>query len=333
MAGPDRVRVGLVGAGSIAQVAELPALAARNDVAVVGLVTRSPERAAYNLSRWPIEKAYPTVDEMVAQGNLDALFVLTPKHDHTRFVMAGLEAGLDVFCEKPLASSIDEAASMAQLAERYERVLMVGFNRRYADVYVRAREVFTESAPQFVVAQKNRAGTEYRATLENAIHMVDLLRWFCGEAVTVHAEAIATDPYHEEGLSALMTFDSGARGVLVAARCAGEWDERLEAYGNGSTVRVVAPDSVSITCGGTTQLIETRPRALGWAQATETMGFAAEVDHFLECVTTRRQPRTSGQDAVRTQRLVEKIIRVAGLPSDDLTSADAVPRDHEEALR
>lgn len=319
MTGP--LRVGLVGAGAIAQVAELPSLAAHPEVKIAGLATSTPERARRNLERWPIERAYADLDEMLSAARLDALFVLTPKHDHTRFVEAGLRAGLDVFCEKPLATSLDEARRMAALADETGRLLMVGFNRRYAEVYARARAEFRERQVQFCVAQKNRPGTEYRATLENAIHMVDLLRWFCGDAEQINAHAIAPDPYHETGTASLIRFSGGAVALLMAARCAGEWDERLDVYGDLTSVRVVAPDSVAITRDGETTVIEMRPRAMGWAQATQSMGFAPEVDHFVECVRERRQPLTNGADAVRTQELMEALIAAAGLPVVDEDAA------------
>ena len=72
---------------------------------------------------------------------------------------------------------------------------MVDFNRRYAPVYVAGRAAFgAEPARRFCVAQKNRPGSEYRATFENAIHMVDLLRWYCGgEPVDVTAHAAGED--------------------------------------------------------------------------------------------------------------------------------------------
>lgn len=331
MASRARLRVGLVGAGSIAQVAELPSLAARSDVELVGLVSRDPERANANLRRWPIDRAYPSIELMLDAARLDALVVLTPKHDHTRFVRAGLEAGIDVFCEKPLASSLDEARAMAQLADDRNRILMVGFNRRYAETYVRAREQFAAEPPRFVVAQKNRAGSEYRATLENAIHMIDLLRWFCGEAVDITAHAIADDPYAEDGLAALIRFDSGSVGVLLAARCAGEWDERLEAYGGKTTVRAIAPDSVAIAKDGATEVVELRPRALGWQQATVALGFSAEIDHFIECVAERRQPLTHGKDAVLTQELTEQVIRAAGLPTTDREAVSGRATSEQES--
>jgi virulence factor len=313
----QEIRVGLVGAGNIAQIAELPALAAEPGVTIAGVVTQKPESAVNNLARWPIERAYDSAEEMIAEGRLDALFVLTPKYDHTRFVELGLNSGLDVFCEKPLATSLADARHVADLADEVDRLLMVAFNRRYAQVYMLARQQFGEGHPQFCVAQKNRTGSEYRATLENAIHMIDLLRWFCGEPEQVTAHTIMPDPYQEDGTMALIRFNTGAIGTLVAARTAGEWDERLDAYGGQRSVRVTAPDTVAVTEGGETRLVEMRPRAMGWAQATETMGFAPEVRHFISCVRERHRPVTDGHEAVRTQELVEEILRQAGLPLED----------------
>jgi virulence factor len=311
------VRVGLVGAGSIAQIAELPGLMSEPGVKIAGVVTRTPDSATRNLDRWPIERAYPSVEQMIDQAKLDALFVLTPKYIHTPFVEMGLKAGLDVFCEKPLATTLPEARHLADLADQTHQLLMVGFNRRYAEVYAIARQQFQENAIKFCVAQKNRVGSEYRATLENAIHMIDLLRWFCGEPVQVTAHTIAPDPYHEDGTMALIRFAGNAIGTLVAARCAGEWDERLDAYGDLTSARVTAPDSVAISKNGETRVVEMRPRAQGWAQVNKTLGFGPEVSHFIECIRERKRPLTDGHEAVRTQELVELILQQAGLPLQD----------------
>jgi virulence factor len=313
----SKIRVGLVGAGSIAQIAELPALSAEAGVTIAGVVTRTTESAQRNLEKWPIEKAYPSAEEMIAQANLDALFVLTPKQIHTPFIELGLKSGLDVFSEKPLASSIDEARYLANLADENNQLLMVGFNRRYAEVYESAHKLFTQGEIKFCVAQKNRVGSEYRATLENAIHMIDLLRWFCGEAEEVTAHAIAPDPYAEEGTMALIRFSSGAIGALVAARVAGEWDERFDVYGSMTTARVTAPDILAISKDGETRMIEMRPRASGWANVNKTLGFGPEVLHFIECIRTRQQPLTNGHEAIKTQELVDLILQKAGLPLED----------------
>lgn len=311
------LRIGLVGAGAIGQVAHLPALSAADGVTIAGLVTRTASSAERNLRRWPIERAYSSVEEMIGLGRLDCLFVLTPRTDHAETVELAIRSGLDVFCEKPLADTSADAARLADQADQADRILMVDLNRRFAPVYQAAHDAFPQGAVQFCVAQKNRAGSEYRATLENAIHMVDLLRWFCGEAVLVEAQSVASDQWQEDGVAALIRFDTGAIGTLIAARSAGEWDERLDAYGALTSARVTAPDSVQITRHGETNLVETRPRALGWVTATQALGFELAVMHFLDCVRNRTSPLTNGHEAARTQELVEELLRKAGLPIVD----------------
>jgi virulence factor len=223
-----------------------------------------------------------------------------------------------VFCEKPLAPATDEAERLADLADERGRILMVDFNRRYAPVYTAGRELFGTKGATFCVAQKNRPGSEYRATFENAIHMVDLLRWYCGgEPVDVAAYAAGDDPWEEDGVAAMIRFDTGNTGVLMAARTAGAWNEKLDAYGDGKTVEVRAPETVSTTVKGVTTSRELSAEAYGWATATDTLGFSAAVHHFLDRVADRAQPLTSGREAVHTQRLLDRILTASGLPTEE----------------
>jgi virulence factor len=249
---------------------------------------------------------------------LDAVFVLTPRSEHVAAVEGALRAGVDVFCEKPLATSTADSMRLAELADERNRILMVGLNRRFAPVYVAAREAFGEPGASFCIAQKNRAGSEYRATFENAIHMVDLLRWFCGgDVVQVSSASAGADPWEEEGTAALVRFSTGNTGMLVAARTAGAWGEKLDAYGQMRSAEVIAPDTVAITADGVRTVRSMSPEAFGWATATETFGFADAVRHFLDRVQDRQKPLTSGWEAVKTQQLLDQILAEAGLPTEE----------------
>jgi len=317
MSGSTRTRVGVVGAGNIAAIAQLPTLVKRDDVELSALVSRRPDPGPL-MRRWGFGAAYRTVEDMLAAQELDAVFVLTPRSEHAHAVEACLRRDVDVFCEKPLAPSVDEALRLADLADRTGRILMVDFNRRYAPVYVAARQAFGSAGATFCVAQKNRPGSEYRATFENAIHMVDLLRWYCGgEPVEVTAHTAGDDPWQEDGTTAVIRFDTGNTGVLMAARTAGAWNEKLDAYGAGRSAEVQAPESVSITVDGVTTTRTLSSESFGWATATDTLGFSAAVRHFLDRINDRRAPLTSGRDAVATQRLLEKILTSAGLPTHE----------------
>lgn len=311
------LRIGVAGAGNIASIAQLPTLVARDDIELCALVTRRDDPQPL-MRRWGFRSAYPTVEAMLNAEELDALFVLTPRSEHVSATRSALAAGVDVFCEKPLAPSVADAQSLARQAEEGRRVLMVGFNRRFAPVYAAGRAAFSARGASFCIAQKNRAGSEYRATFENAIHMVDLLRWYCGgEPIDVSAHAAGDDPWQEDGVSALIRFDNGNTGVLMAARNAGAWGEKLDAYGSGVSATISAPDRVAITSHDETTVREMTPEAFGWATATQTFGFADAVHHFLDRVRDRQEPLTSGAEAAKTQLLLDRILSAAGLPTEE----------------
>lgn len=318
----NRLRVGVIGAGNIATIAQLPTLVQREDVELAALVSRREDPSSL-LRRWGFNAAYKTVEDMLAAQELDAVFVLTPRSEHAHAVELCLSRDVDVFCEKPLAPATEEAERLADLADKRGRILMVDFNRRYAPVYTAGREAFGDKGATFCVAQKNRPGSEYRATFENAIHMVDLLRWYCGgEPEHVAAHAAGDDPWEEDGLAATIRFSTGNTGVLMAARTAGAWNEKLDAYGDGKTVEVRAPETVATTINGVTTSRELSAEAYGWATATDTLGFSAAVHHFLDRVADRGQPLTSGREAVRTQRLLDQILAAAGLPTEEQTGRE-----------
>jgi virulence factor len=313
----NRLRVGVIGAGNIATIAQLPTLVQRDDVELAALVSRREDPSSL-VRRWGFGSAYRSVEDMLDSQDLDAVFVLTPRSEHAHAVQLCLNRDVDVFCEKPLAPATEEAERLADLADERGRILMVDFNRRYAPVYTAGRELFGTKGATFCVAQKNRPGSEYRATFENAIHMVDLLRWYCGgEPVDVAAHAAGDDPWEEDGVAAMIRFSTGNTGVLMAARTAGAWNEKLDAYGDGKTVEVRAPETVSTTVQGVTTSRELSAEAYGWATATDTLGFSAAVHHFLDRVADRAQPLTSGREAVHTQRLLDRVLAASGLPTEE----------------
>lgn len=310
----EALRIAVIGAGSIARSVHLPTLLALPDASIVGIFSRTRERAQATAHRFGVDRIYDSLAD-VTRDDVDCALVLSPKDTHADISIQLMEQGVDVFCEKPMATRLADALRVLDVSRRTNRVLMIGFNRRYAPCYVLAKERVQGERPDVVVAEKNRPQTEYRATLENAIHMVDLLRWFCGEAVDVHAAAQFTDPYYETSCTAHLRFDSGALGVLIANRSAGQWVERMEFYGGGRTVVVDAPERTSVFHPTHEEAVAMTPLAMGWASVQDQFGFRAEILHFVECLRGGRVPRTSAEDAYRTHELMDRILTAAGLPA------------------
>ncbi|WP_320128637.1 Gfo/Idh/MocA family oxidoreductase [uncultured Sphaerochaeta sp.] len=309
----NKYKVGLVGAGSIAEIAHLPILAKREDVEMTGVMALHIESAMKAKQKHSIKHAVATLPELIDLG-IDCAFVLSPKDCHPRQVIELLNAGIDVFCEKPMGCNLREMEEMANTAERTGKTLMIGFNRRYSPVYRKAKELYGNTTPDVIIAQKNRPASEYRATLENAIHMVDLLRYFCGECTHIEAHSIYKDPYYETLTTAQLQFENGTIGILVADRASGQWIETFQMHGKNRTVTVDCPDSITIVDSKESHTTNMTPLAMGWARVEDKMGFQAEDDHFFDCLKHNKTPLTNAADAFKTHELMHRILQIAGLP-------------------
>ncbi len=128
-------KVGVVGYGFISGKGHIPAFAQREDVDVVAIADICPERLALAQAALPGVRAYASYQELLAQeADLDILDIATPPCDHAEIAVAALARGLHVLCEKPLATSTEEARQMLTAAEKAKRVLFPCHNYKHAPV-------------------------------------------------------------------------------------------------------------------------------------------------------------------------------------------------------
>lgn len=111
------VRVGVIGTSWYADLMHLPTLQSHPQAEIAAICGRNSEPAAALANKYAIPTIYSDYREMIEQGNLDAVVVATPDDLHYPMVMAALDAGLHVICEKPLASSVAQAEAMVAKAE------------------------------------------------------------------------------------------------------------------------------------------------------------------------------------------------------------------------
>ena len=318
MTDKKKVKVGVVGTGAIAKVAHFPVLTALPDVELTAVFSGHYEKAVSAAERYGVKKACRSFDEFLDAG-LDCAFLLTPKTVRSEYLLPMMDRGLDIFCEKPLSTSLPECAAIAEAAAKSGNLVMVGFNRRFAPCNKKMMAAFGDRAPQVVNAVKCREFKEFRGTLENAIHMVDLLRYMLGECCEVNARASFTDPFYEDLCTAQLGFENGSVGMLTASREAGQWREHVEAYGGGITALSEDLDSCRIIYADHEESITMTPLRKGWCDTIERIGFKGCIEHFIHCVQTRESPLTSAEDAFKTHELMDRILRAAGLP--DLQTA------------
>lgn len=132
-----KISVGVIGSGFIGP-AHIEALR-RLGIEVAALAENSAARAADKAGALHIEKAYGSVEELVADPSISVIHVTSPNHLHYAHARAALLAGKHVVCEKPLAISAREAAELVKLAAERKLVNAVNFNIRYYPLSQQAR--------------------------------------------------------------------------------------------------------------------------------------------------------------------------------------------------
>ncbi len=127
----DPIRVAVVGAGGVAQVAHLPVLNKLKGVEVVAICDNDLGKAQALAGRNSIGSTYDDIEDVLQYAHPDAVVICTPNHLHEIHVVAALAAGAHVLCERPLALTVDGVERVLQASEKYGRRVMVGMNHRF----------------------------------------------------------------------------------------------------------------------------------------------------------------------------------------------------------
>lgn len=132
----------IVGFGFIAESGHLPAYQSRDDYEIAAIADVSPARREAAARALPRARIYADHESLLAQeaSQLDFVDIAAPPYAHTAVARAALSRGLHVLCEKPLATSVEDACSLFALAEQKKRVLFPSHNYRHAPVIKAVRE-------------------------------------------------------------------------------------------------------------------------------------------------------------------------------------------------
>jgi predicted dehydrogenase/threonine dehydrogenase-like Zn-dependent dehydrogenase len=246
---PGVVRLGMLGAGNFATSTLLPALRGNRDITLTGIVSASGLSARSSGGRFGF--AYCASDEnaLLQDPGTNWIAIVT-RHDlHAAQAIAAMEAGKDVFVEKPLALDQAELLTVVEAQRRTGRRLMVGFNRRFAPMVEEMRVFLAGRQRPLVATYRVNAGaippshwTQDKAVgggriIGEACHFIDLLQWLIGSPpsrVYTQAAVAGGRPIDDEVVISISFADGSVGTVLYTAggdRSFGK--ERIEAYSDG----------------------------------------------------------------------------------------------------
>ncbi|HET7264530.1 MAG TPA: Gfo/Idh/MocA family oxidoreductase [bacterium] len=270
------VKIGLIGCGSIARGAHLPAMdALRDRVALVAAADLNREAAQAAASSWGAD-AYADGRRVVDREDVEAVVITTPEAAHREWTVAAAAAGKHVLCEKPMAPSLDDADAMVDACRRAGVHLMIGHSRRFTRRYMEIRRAIDRGeigSVRLVRENERRPGARagrpgyytkshwtgdpsvsVGAALTNGIHEADLLRWFAGsEPSSVFAEhkvTIEDNPGVPDFITWTVRFANGALGSSEVSNCLPPGYpafHQCEVYGLRGAIRARDHELVSLT--------------------------------------------------------------------------------------
>ena len=326
-----KIRYAVVAGGSISQGAFMPGVGQTDNSVMTALVTGDPVKAQDLASIYDLKSySYAEYPELLASGEIDAVYVATPNFLHTQYVIPALNAGIHVLLEKPMATTESECREMADAAERTGAKLMVAYRLHCEpgtlEMIERVQKgefgdprVFTSTFAQVVKASNHRNQNGFAAgpVADMGPYPLNMVRkLFNAEPIEVMALGSKTPG------SPLDSWDT----VTVSLRFP---QERLAHF----TVSYTLPDTERFQLLGTKGEIEASPcfgygegvairyRATINGETTEQVHpvvdqFAGETSYFSSCILNDQAPEPDGEEGWRDVRVVMAIERAleTGLP-------------------
>ena len=308
--GEKTVRFGILGCGAIAHF-HADAIASLENASLIGVASASFESALRFAQEYQV-KAYSSYQEMLADGNIDAVCICTPSGFHGENAVEALRAHKHVVLEKPMAFTRAETMSIEAEVEKSGCILTVICQLRFSEDVRRVKQLLAENAfgelvfcdlymkywrDQAYYASSNWKGTRRfdggGALMNQGIHGVDLLLYLVGGAKVLYAKNCTRfhDIEVEDATVAMLEFDNGAMGVIEGSTCVSPgFERRLEINGTKGSVILVENQIQKLVINGET-LVDMQSGPVNGA-ASNPMAFACDLHtvqltNFIDAVCGR----------------------------------------------
>lgn len=249
-----KINVGLIGAGSFAKDVLLPLLSKLPEYNLKAIATTTGINAKQTAQRYRAE--YCTTDhrEVLEDENIDLVIITTPHNLHYSIIMDAARAGKAIYVEKPMCLTEKELDEIVKVISETKVPLIVGFNRRYAPLAVRAKELLKSKHGPFLINYRVNAGFVPKTSwvqdhevgggriIGECCHFFDLFNFFIEskvESISVmgipvnNSTVVASD-----NVVVTVKWADGSLSTLVYTAL-GHGDlpkERIEIYANGSNI-------------------------------------------------------------------------------------------------
>jgi predicted dehydrogenase len=321
------LRWGILSTADIGMTKVIPAIQRAERCEVVAIASRRRDRAAAAAARLGIPTAYGSYEELLACGDVDAVYIPLPNDAHAEWTIRAAEAGKHVLCEKPLALSAAQAEEMARACASAGVKLGEAFMYRHHPAWVETVRLVREGAigrlqavqSFFSYYNDDRANIRNRvehgggAVMDIGCYCINLSRMLFGAEPSRIEAAVRRDP--EMGIdivaSAVLEFPGGGQSAFTCSIRAEPY-QRVHIFGTSGRIEIeipfnIPPDRearVLVTSGGDPPV----------APATETLVFEAadqysiQASLFARSVLDDIEVPVPVEDAIANLKVIEAIL-------------------------
>lgn len=328
------VNFGLIGAGSSAKnIAN--AIKQMNSCKILAVyAVAGSEELAKEAEILTIAKS---VDELLNRSDIDSVIISTPHYLHYELTLQALKKGKNVLCEKPLAISIEQAEEMVKTAKEQNKILGTFYQNRFLDASIKAKELIKNNElgtilqgkvnvlwnrdPEYY-EQSNWRGkwaTEGGGSLINqASHSIDLVSWLLGEIDTVFGfwdhkvHKIEVD----DNACAIVKFKTGTYATIATSTCAKPgYPAEVSIIGSKGSISIDGNVLKHIKETGEVETYDFDKGQVASFNDPKVFSLKSHtrlIQSFVDAVEKGEQPPVSGEEGIRSLRIIEGIYKSNG---------------------
>lgn len=337
-----KVKWGILGAGGIADRRTMPGMLEADNVEIYAVMEVFPEMAEKLRVKYNAAKAYTTAEELVADPEVEAVYIASPVGFHAKQVRLCIDAGKHIMVEKPVAATSEESAALCAEAAAKGLKMATGLVMRFNTFHQQIKKMIADGKLGQIVSchslfscwypdmpgnwRQSKATAGGGAMTDMGIHCLDLIEYLTGSRIKKVAGLAETLTFKydvEDSCSALFQLENGAFGTVDAnfniPDEAVKW--RLEFYGTkgsiiteGTIGQMDGGDAYVIISDDTKGYDATQDRnENGAVKLSGELGniYGREVASFSDSILNGTPVEVPASDGARVQRVIEDIYRSA----------------------
>lgn len=341
-----KMKVGVIGCGSIARKRHLIEYWA-NKSAEITAVCDIDETRANDMAEKYGAKAFTCFEDLLKLEEIDAINICLPNDLHAPVSIAALNAGKHVLCEKPMATSLEEAEEMINIAEKNKKTLMIAHNQRFVTSHQKAKQLIESGELGKVYSFRtsfghpgpegwsidgraswffNKEQAVIGALGDLGVHKSDLIRYLLGEVSEVGAfvETSAKDDTEvDDNAVVILKMESGVIGTIAASWSYIASDNSTVIYGENAILRLEDdPDYSLVVQYKTGEVVKYE---LDKIQTNDPGGQSNSrvIDHFIESILANIAPLITGEEGKKSLEVI--LAALDSMESKRIMNLSALP--------